>query len=263
MYKDKQQKVIEVRLIVLTAIIFSLNSHAHEILSTTQHVGLRRYDQVGWLQDLSARVNVNEKFDVGAQGTYLERFDLYEKRAGGFLTYRPSDRWNLEARYLQGMGNEILPEKQAILSAYYSLSEGLAPYLYYKDSRYSVTRLHTVNLGIEIEKISNFIIVPSFLVGRATFNSPSKTDDVYNYGLRMTYLKEKKYALLAWAYKGRESSQGIVGVSTILVDTLSGGVGAAYYVTENFKTELLFDHTDYDQLKTEFHTTTLNLSWMF
>lgn len=251
------------RLIVLVGALLSFNIYAHEIQSITQHVSLRKSDQVGWLQELIGKINLSEKFDIGAQTSYLERFNLFEKRLGGFVVYRPTERWTLEARYLQGMGNEILPEKQAILSAYYALGDGFSPYIYYRDSRYSITHLHTANVGVEIEKIPNIIIIPSVMLGKATFKSPGKTDDVHNYGVRGVYYKEQRYSFSAWAYKGKEASQAIIGRSTELVDTLSGGAGAAWYFMEGLRAELLFDHTDYDQLKTEFHTTTLNLSWMF
>lgn len=251
------------RFIVLLAMLFSLNVSAHEVQSITQYLNIRRTDQVGWLQEIIGRAKVNDKFDVGLQASYLERFNLFEKRAGGFASYKPNEKWTFEARYLQGNGNKILPEKQTTLSSYYSLGDGFAPFMYYRDSRYSVTTVHTANIGMEIEKFPSIILVPSFTLGRATFASPGKTDDVYSYGLRAVYYKENRYSFSAWTYKGREASQGIIGQSTILVDTFSGGLGAAYYFTEGFRGELLFDHTDYDQLKTEFHTTTLNLSWMF
>lgn len=251
------------RWIALVLIFLSLNAQAHEILSITQHVNLRKQNETGWQQDLIAKFDFNQKFDFGAQATYLERFDFYEKRVGGFVVYRPNESWTLEARYLQGMGNEILPEKQAIISAYFAAGAGLAPFIYYRDSRYSVTHLHTVNLGVEIEKIPHFIIIPSVMIGRATFKSPGKTDDVHNYGLRATYYVEKKWAFTVFGYKGKEASQGIIGRSTLLIDTLSGGLGATYFFNDDFKADLIFDHTDYDQINTEFHTTTLNLSWMF
>lgn len=251
------------RFFVLLFALITMNVSAHEIQSVTQHVSIRRTDQVGWLQEIIGRANVNDKFDVGLQGSYLERFNLFEKRAGGFLTYRPDKRWTFEGRYTQGKGSKILPEKQSTLSTYYSLATGFTPFLIYRDSRYSVTTLHTANIGMEIEKLPGIILVPSFTLGTATFKSPGKTDDVYSYGIRAIFYKENRYSFSAWTYKGREASQGIIGQSTILVDTWSGGLGAAYWWNQNFRTELLFDHTDYDQLKTEFHTTTLNLSWMF
>ena len=251
------------RFIVLLFALITMNVSAHEIQSITQHVSLRKTDQVGWLQEIIARANVNEKWDVGAQGSYLERFNLFEKRVGGFVTYKPNNKWSFEARYLQGPGNKILPEKQTTLSSYYALGEGYSPFIYYRDSRYSVTTVHTANIGMEIEKFPGVILIPSITVGRATFQSPGKTDDVYSYGLRAVYYKENTYSFSAWTYKGREASQGIIGQSTFPVDTWSGGIGAAYWWSQGFRTELLFDHTDYDQLKTEFHTTTLNLSWMF
>ncbi len=251
------------RWIALVLSIITFSAHAHEILSTTQHVTIRKQDETGWQQDLIAKIDFSRKFDFGAQATYFERFNFFEKRAGGFVIFRPTESWSLEARYLQGIGNEILPEKQAILSAYYAAAAGLAPFIYYRDTRYSVTHLHTVNLGVEIEKIPYIIIIPSVMVGRATFKSPGKTDNVHNYGLRASYYVEKKWAFTVFGYKGKEASQGIIGRSTKLIDTLSGGLGGTYYFNDDLKADLIFDHTDYDQLNTEFHTTTLNISWMF
>ncbi len=251
------------RFFVLFLLCLSVNTYAHEIQTVTQHVNLRKQKTSGWQQDLLARIKVNDKVNVGGQVTYLERFDLYEKRIGGMVSYRPSERWTLEAHYLQGKGNEILPVKQTILSGYYAWLSGLSPYLYYRDSRYSSTTLHTVNAGMEIEKIPGVIIIPSVMFGKASFDSPKQTRDVHNFGIRAIYYQEKKYAVSVFSYKGKEASQGIIGESSKLVDTLTGGMSFTWYFSPTFKSELAFDHTDYDQLKTEFHTTTLNLSWMF
>lgn len=252
------------RWIALLIFIFPLWGQTHEIQTITQHVNMRKQKQSGWQQDVLARIKASDNFDIGAQATYLERFNLFDERVGGFVIYRPDDhQWSLEARYLQGMGNEILPERQTVLSGYYSLGQGLSPYLYYNDSRYSTTTVHTVNAGVEIEKFPGFIIIPSLMMGKASFNAPEETKDVHSYGLRVVYYQEKKFAISAFAYQGKEASQGIIGESSSLVDTLTGGLGLAYFFTPDFKSELTFDHTDYDQLGTEFHTTTLNLSWMF
>ena len=251
------------RLLVVLLLCFPLTTHAHEIQSVTQHVNLRKQKTSGWQQDLLARVEVNDKVNVGGQVTYLERFELFEKRLGGLVSYRPTDKWSLEAQYLQGKGNEVLPEKQTILSAYYAWMSGFSPYLYYRDSRYSRTTLHTVNAGMEIEKLPGIIFIPSIMLGKASFDSPEETRDVHNFGVRAIYYQEKKFGVSLFAYKGKEASQGIIGASSEMVDTLTGGGSFTWYFTGNFKGELAFDHTDYDQLKTEFHTTTLNLSWMF
>jgi hypothetical protein len=252
-----------VRWIALLIFIAPQVLFAHEIQSVSQHINLRRQNQSGWQQDVIARIRANRKFDVGAQATYFDRFNIFDKRVGGLLTYRPSDLWTFEARYLQGKGNEILPEKETILSAYHSTQVGISPYFYYKDSRYSVTHLHTANIGVEIEKFQGFIIIPSFTLGRATFKSPGETKDVHNYGLRVTYYQEKKYGVSLFTYAGKEASQAVIGRSSVLVSTLTGGAAFTWYFSDDFKSELTFDHTDYDELKTEFHTTTLNLSWMF
>lgn len=251
------------RLLVIITLCFTFSLHAHEIQSVTQHVNLRKQNASGWQQDLLARVEVSDQFSVGGQVTYLERFELFEKRLGGLVSYRPNNRWTLEAQYLQGKGNEVLPEKQTVLSGYYAWLSGLSPYIYYRDSRYSSTTLHTANIGIEIEKIPGVIIIPSLMIGKASFASPEQTRDVHNYGFRAIYYQEKKYAVSGFFYKGKEASQGIIGESSELVDTLTGGMSLTWYFSSKFKSELSFDHTDYDQLQTEFHTTTLNLSWMF
>lgn len=247
----------------LTVFLSSHSAYAHELQSITQHVNLRKQDESGLQQDLIARFNLNRKFDIGVQGTYLERFDLYENRVGGFVTARPLDGWTLEARYLQGIGNEILPEKDFIFTAYHSFTQGLSPFLTYRDARYSLTHLHALNLGIEIEKIQNIILIPSIMTGKATFKDPADTKDVYSFGLRVVWYKEAHYSFSLFSYKGKEASQAVIGRSSELIDIFSGGLSAAWHFSPEWRAELVFDHTDYDELQTEFHTTTLNLSRMF
>ncbi len=243
--------------------LISWNASAHEVQSITQHVWLQRQKKSGWLQALRARADVKRNFAIGAEGIYLERFSLTDKQVGAFTLLRPSDRWTVEIRYHQGKGNKILPQKQSTASAWYSLRDGLSPFVIYRDSRYSLTTLHAVNVGIEVETIPHFIFVPMVMRGRATFFSPGKTEDVYSHGIRVIYYTENKFSLAAFGSKGKEAAQGIIGRSTILVDTLSAGVAGTWYFSPDFKGELIVDQTDYDQLKTQFTTTTLNLTWMF
>jgi len=242
---------------------WSTTLFAHEAQLVTQHLSLKRQHKTGWQSDLIAKATLSRKWEAGLQGTYLERFNFFEKRAGAFAFYRPNDRLTLEARYLQGSGNQILPERQYHLHAYYALAQGLAPFLFYRDMKYSVTRLHAVNLGLEIEKIRSFIIIPQIMMGKATFNSPADTKNVYNYGLKVIYYQELRFSLFAFGYKGKEAAQGIIGASNQLIDTLSGGAGAGYYFRPATKAELVVDHTNYKQLKNQFLTTTLNLIQVF
>lgn len=248
---------------VLLLFIFSSNSFAHEIQSTTQFVNLRRQKESGWYQAFRGKMDISSDVQIGAEASYLERFDLYDKQVGGLVNYRPGDRWTLEAKYLQGKGNEILPEKQTHLTAYYALGSGLSPFIIYRDSRYSLTTVHSVNLGMEIEKIPHIIFIPMIMSGKATFKSPGETEDINSYGLRVTYYTENRYSFSVFGFRGKEASQGIIGRSTEVVDTLSGGFAGTWFFNDAFKSELVFDHTDFDQLKTEFHTLTLNLTWMF
>jgi hypothetical protein len=249
--------------IALAAFLFFSPAYSHEIQSVTQHINIRKQNESGLQQDVLARINLNRKFDVGAQATYFERFDLYENRVGAMVAYRPNDRWSFEARYLQGMGNDILPEKEIILSAYRATTMAITPYIFYRDSRYSITHLQSANVGLEIEKIPGLIFIPSLMLGQATFKSPGETKEVHSYGLRAIYYQEKRYGVAVYAYRGKEASQGIIGRSSLLVDTLTGGAALSWYFAQNFKSEISFDHTDFEQLGTEFHTTTLILTWMF
>lgn len=242
-----------------------MSSFGHEVQSISQHINLRKQNKIGRQQDLIARASVTRKLDLGVQGTYLERFYLFEKRFGAFLKSKLSDRLNIELKYLQGFKTEILPEKQTILSSYYSLTQGITSFIILRDTRYSVTHINNAGLGFEIETFPNFIIVPQVNFGKATFNGPAETKDVYSSGLKVIYYKENHFSFSLFGYKGREISQGLIGrtMANLPIDTLSGGASASYYVLSDLKAEIIFDHTDYDQLKTEFHTTTLNLTWMF
>lgn len=233
-----------------------------DFLLSTQHLSITRQNETGWQHDLSGKHDLDRKTYVGLTGTYLERFSFFEKRYGAFVGHKVNDRLSVEARYYLGEGdNEILPREQKILSAYYSLARGLTPFLFYRDNRYSVTRVHEARFGMEIEKISNIILIPQVMLGKATFESPAGTESIYNYGLRAMYYEEKKYTAFVFGYTGKEASQGIVGASNILVDTRTAGLGGSWYFKDNFRAEFVFDHTDYEQLKNQFLTTTLNLYW--
>lgn len=249
-------------LLFLSATVF-----AHDVALVTQHLAIKKQHLSGWQHDVLARAVVSRKLDLGLQATYLERFAQYETRAGAFAIYHLTPALTVEARYLKGKAeNVILPQNEFDLSAYYSLTPGYTPFLAYRDVDYSVTRLHAVNLGLEIEKIANFIFIPQVMVGKATFKSPAETKGVHNVGLKIMYYREKEFSLFAFGYQGKEASQGIrglVGPSNILVDTLTGGVGAGYFFTPALRGELTVDHTDYQEINNQFITTTLNLRWIF
>ncbi len=253
---------MKLTLLIIIALL-STSALAHQIQSITQHIDLRRQNQTGWQQDILGKMTVTRKWDVGVQGTYLERYSFYENRGGMFALYHPNESLTLEAKVLVGGNNQILPRLQSSLSAYLALFDGFTPFATYKDIRYSVTRLHNGTLGAEIEKFTNILIIPQVMFGKASFDAPKSTRDVHSYGLRLAYYREKFYSLFLFGYKGVEASQGIVGKSTFLIDTTSGGFGASYHFVPQLKTELIVDHTNYEQLKNQFVTTTLNLVWDF
>jgi len=251
------------KLTLLIVAFLSTSAFAHQLQSVTQHINLQRQNQTGWQQDILGKMTLSRKWEVGVQGTYLERFGFYENRGGLFALYHPSDSLTLEGKILAGGDNQILPQLQSSLSAYLAVADGITPFGTYKDTSYSITRLHMVSLGVEIEKMTNFLIIPQVMFGKASFKAPASTRDIHSYGVKLAYYREKFYSLFIFGYKGVEASQGIVGKSNFLIDTMSGGLGASYHFRPQFKTEVIVDHTDYQQLKNQFLTTTLNLVWDF
>lgn len=233
-----------------------------DFLLSSQHITITHQHQTAWQFEAAGRHALGRKLTLGLSANYLERFSFYEKAIGGIVGYRFSDRLSVEGRYILGESDtQILPREQRHLTAYYALASGLTPYLSYRDNRYSVTRVHLAALGVEIEKIPHLILIPQVMAGRSTFSSPAGTESVYSYGLRAMYYEEKKFTAFLFGYRGREASQGIVGRSNVLVDTTSGGLGGSWSFCDDLRTELVVDHTDYDQLKRQFITTTLNLYW--
>lgn len=252
------------KLLLLILFLSTSTVFAHDVALVTQHVAIRKQSISAWQQDVLARAVVSPVLDLGLQATYLERFDFHENRYGGFLIYHPSTALTVEGRYLRGeRENEILPKDEYNISAYYALAPGFTPFLIYRDVDYSITELHTLNLGLEIEKIRHFIIVPQVMFGSATFERPSETKNVHNVGLRIMYYREQDYSLFIFGSKGEEASQAIIGRRSILVSTLTGGAGAGYFVTPALRAELLVDHTDYEEINNQFLTTTLQLRWIF
>ena len=62
-----------------------MSSFGHEVQSISQHINLRKQNKIGRQQDLIARASVTRKLDLGVQGTYLERFNLFEKKIWCFF----------------------------------------------------------------------------------------------------------------------------------------------------------------------------------
>lgn len=246
---------------LFSTLLISQTLLSSEIQSTTQHIQLKKQDLTGWQQDFMFKTNLNQKLDIGFVSSYLERFSLYDHAYGAFFAYRLSDRLALEARYVQGMGNLILPERESNITAYYALMAGVAPFITIKDTRYSDTKVQSASLGLEIEKWPNIILVPQVMWGKSKFESNGTSEDVYSYGLKAIYYVEEKFSLFAFAYKGMESSQGIIGASNILIRTTTGGLGGSYNFSKSFKAELSVDHTDYRVLNNQFLTSTLNLNY--
>lgn len=254
-----------IRLIIaFLAVFLSTFAFAHEVQMVTQHLKLNRQNASAWQSDLLARATFTPKFEAGLQGTYLERFDLYEKRAGGFFVFKPTPTLTLEAKYLKGDGVvEILPKDQYLITLYHSLAQGYSPFVTYQNSLYSITHLQSMKLGMEIEKFEHFIVIPQVMLGQAQFRDPGDVKEINSLGVRVIYYEEQKYSVTGFAYQGLEASQGIVGRSTSTIATKSIGGGGAYYFIPNVKTELLFEYLDLGKLNNQFLTTTLNLAWVF
>jgi hypothetical protein len=251
-------------LIFIIALFLSANSWTSEIQLSNQYLKINRQKDIGWQTNLYAKTTLSQKWEAGLLANYLERFHFFEKRLGASAVYRPHDAWVIEARYLHAQeGAELLPTNQYILSLYHSLADGLSPFLTYQNSHYSLTHIQTMRLGVEIEKFKNILLIPQLLLGQAHFHNPRETREVNSFGLKGVYSIEKQYFFSAFAFKGVEASQAIVGRSSDIIETKTAGGGIGHYFFNALKAEALFDYTDLGKLNNQFITTTLNLSWIF
>ncbi len=252
------------RLISLLALFLSTSVFAHEAQLVTQHIKSNKQNESAWQFDALAKAVLNPKFQFGLHGSYLERFDLYEKRAGAFAFFNLSDTLTIEARYLKGeSGVEIFAKDHYAMTVYHSLGAGFSPYITYLNSLYEVVHLQMLRLGIEIEKFRNIIIIPQVMIGQAQFNDPGEVKEVNNFGLKVIYYVEQQYSFSAFAYKGTEAAQVIVGRSNQVIETKTAGASASYYFIPDLRSEIVFDYTDLGELDNQFLTTTLNLVWAF
>jgi hypothetical protein len=252
------------RLIFIITAILSGIASASELHFSNQLIKINRQNETGYQAYVSGKTALNSAWELGLLANYIERFRLYETRLGGLATYRPNDRFFFEMRYLKGQENvQLLPKDQYGITVYHSWSDGISPFLNYQNSIYSITSLQTLKLGVEIEKIKNIIIIPHASIGQAKFNDPSETKEVNHLGLKVMYVVEENYSFQVYASKGIEASQAIVGRDSQTIETKTAGFGASYYTFGQLKLEGLFDYTDLGQLKNQFLTTTINLSWNF
>ena len=237
---------------------------AHEVQLATQHIKINKQNETAWQSDFLAKAAISPRWMAGLQGTYLERFDLYERRAGGFVVFNPIQTLTIEARYLRAdSGAQILAEDQYSLSLYHALTKGIAPYISYQNSLYSSTHLQTLTFGVEFETIPSFILIPQIMIGQAQLLDPAEVKEVNSFGMKIIYYREQIYSLSIYAYKGVEAAQSLIGIPGQNIDTKSIGIGAGYYFFPKIKTEIIFDYTDLGELDNQFLSSTLNLAWAF
>lgn len=253
------------RTLILFFILFlSANVFPHELQFIGQHIKLNRQQESAWQSDVIGRATVNSNWELGFQGTYLERFDLYETRVGGLFKYRISPTLTFEARYLKGDSQvEILARDHYFLSLYHSLSQGISPFFIYQNALYSSTHVQSFRTGVEIEKIKQIILIPTLMFGQAQFKSPAEVSEVNSLGLRALYYEDLRYFFSVFAAKGIEAAQAVIGQSSQTVSTTTGGFSAGTWFYSKLKAEFIFDYTDYDELNNQFLTSTLNLVWGF
>ena len=155
-----------------TILLLSGYSWAHEIQLQSQLVDIRKQNETGTQHDLLARAELSRKFELGLQGTYVERFSFYEKRAGANFLWYPKDGLLIEGKALFSQGDtQILPQQDYYLNSYLALKGGISPFLFYRDSIYSTTHVQSFKLGLEIEKFPSLIFIPTVVGGKAVFSS--------------------------------------------------------------------------------------------
>ena len=261
---NQRPRMVMLRLSFIFMVFLSGIASAHEIQFSNQYIQINKQNTQGFQSTFIGRAEVNQKWSVGILANYLERFSLYENRLGMLANYKPNDLFTIEARFIKAEGGtKILPQDQYRISVYHSLSEGVTPFLSYQDSTYSITHLQTLNFGIELEKIQNFIFIPQFMMGRAKFKDPIHNREVNGIGLKIIYSVENNYAFFLFANKGIEASQSVTGEAAKTLNTKTSGLGVNFYFNQTIKVEGLFDYTDYEELSNQFLTSTINLTWMF
>ena len=253
------------KITTLLLALLCVNLNASEVQWSVQHVKLKKQNLTGWQHDFYGKTEITPQLSAGLEGSYVERFSLYDTTYGGFLGYRFNEKFYGEAHYTQGIGNKILTQRQSSLVGYYSLMAGFSPYIILKDSRYSDTTVQDATLGMEIEKWPHIILIPQVMLGKSKFKSDKSDEAIYSYGLRAIYYTENKYSAFIYGFKGMEASQGITGAVTnnIRIASTTGGIGGSYHLMNNLKAELSVEHTDYRELKNQFITTIFSLNYKF
>jgi hypothetical protein len=252
------------RLILITLVFLSGTLHASELNFSQQYLHINKTGKAGHLSQLAVKTHTTDNLSVGISANYLERFGLYETSIGPQLIYKLNDELALEAKYLKAQsGSEILATDQYFLALYKAHSPGYSSAFSYQNSKYSLTHLQWIRWGLEIEKFKHLIIIPYALIGQAHFHRPFNSREVNSFGAKIISQHLDQYRFLAFASKGIEASQGLIGrlSQTIETKTIGGGIGHNF--SNDIKIDALFDYTDLGKLKNQFLTTTLNLNWIF
>jgi opacity protein-like surface antigen len=252
------------RLILIAIALLSDTLSASELLLSQHYLHINNTGKTGHLSQLGIKTHTTDNLSVGISANYLERFDFYETSVGPQLIYKLNDQLALEAKYLKAKtGSEILATDQYFLSLYMAHLKGYSSAFAYQNSKYSLTHLQWIRWGLEIEKFKHLIFIPYVLIGQAHFHRPFNSREVNSFGAKVISQHIDQYRFIAYASKGIEASQGLIGRDSQTIETKTIGAGVGHNLSQSIKLDALFDYTDLGKLNNQFLTTTLNLNWIF
>ena len=245
-------------------VFLSTTGFAHEAYLSSQHTKINRQEESSWLHTAGGKMHLNDESSITLEGSYLERFSFYEKRFGAGYFQQVLPNWGLGINYLHAFNNpEIFAEDQFNINNFISFNDGLSAFALYQRSQYSITEIDLIRLGLEIEKIQDFIFVPQITLGEARFDEPNTHHNLYQFGLKAIYYREALYSVSVHYFQGNEAAQTIVGRLNKTIYTKNVGLSLGYYINQDLEVEYLFDYLDLGKLNNQFVSSTINLNWSF
>ncbi|MBY0516668.1 MAG: hypothetical protein K2P81_07165 [Bacteriovoracaceae bacterium] len=244
----------------LSVFLFINLVQASEINTRYQYWWLKGPEVKSWRQDLAATIDMKSKTSLLIQASHFERFQQVDRIALlGFRHKTESGTW--EFTHADGGTNRILAIRDTQLTHYRALVPGLGGWINLRAQGFHTNDVHMLNMGLEKEWAQGWFLIPSMSAGKATYNQPAATRNIWGSQLRIGRYQEDNWK--AWIFGALgEEAQALASLSqTKPLKVKSYGLGVEKNILNSLRFLIQLERSYYPSINTRFESVMGQLTW--
>jgi hypothetical protein len=244
----------------LLSVLWLAGAWAHELETRYQYWWLKGPEVKSWRHDLLGTINLPGPHHLLFGVTHFERFREEDRQILlGWRRKTMSGYWELT--HADGGHNKVLAIRDTQLTHGGPLGHGFDGQINLKAQGYDTNDLHMASVGLNKEFPGGSFIYTGLGGGRATFQSPGETQDVWGANVRAGRYQQDNYKWWVMGARGEEAQPLVVLGLTRPLRFVSYGVGGEKNLGTTWRASLDFDRTYYPSVATRMDSVTGRLIW--